>query len=174
MTQATKHRRSKTKVQVREAVLQDVQRITEIHNQGIIDRESVLDITPRPLRERLTWFKNLSDREAVLVAAIESSVVGFCALQPFSPEEMYAHIGVATVWIEKEFRHRGIGQKLVKKILPMAKKKGYLKFMIYAYSFNKEKMGFYKEIGYKEIGILKKHAKIKDKFVDVLVMEYIF
>ena len=35
-------------------------------------------------------------------------------------------------------------------------------------------MGFYKEVGYEEIGILKKHAKIKDKFVDVLVLEYVF
>ena len=162
------------KVRIREAVLQDVQRITEIHNQGIIDRESVLDITPHPLRERLAWFKNLSDSEAVLVADIEGAVVGFCALQPFSPEEMYAHIGVITFWIEKDFRHQGIGRKLVKKVLPIAKKKGYLKFMIYAYSFNKEKMGFYKEVGYREIGTLKKHAKIKDKFVDVLVMEYVF
>jgi phosphinothricin acetyltransferase len=160
-------------VHVREAVLQDVQRMTEIHNQGIIDRDSVLDITPRPLRERLAWFKNLSSREAVVVAEIKGSVIGFSALQPFSPEDMYAHIGVATIWIEKDFRGRGIGRKLSKKLVPIAKKKGYKKFMLFAYSFNRDKMGFYKDVGYEEVGILKKHAKIKDKFVDVLVMEYV-
>ncbi len=173
MTQDTGTRGSPAKIRVREAVLQDVQRITEIHNQGIIDRESVLDITPHPLRERLAWFKNLSDRESVLVAEVEGTVIGFSVLQPYSPEEMYAHIGVATIWIEKDFRHHGIGQELTKRIIPHAKTVGYLKFMIYAYSFNKDKMGFYRGVGYEEIGILKKHAKIKDKFVDVLVMEYV-
>ncbi len=88
-----------TKVRVRKAVLHDVQIITEIHNQGIVDRESVLDITPYPLRERLAWFKNLGDREVVLVAETGGFVVGFCALQPYSPEEVYAHIGVASIWI---------------------------------------------------------------------------
>lgn len=161
-------------VKVREAVLQDVQRITEIHNQGIIDRDSVLDITPHPLRERLAWFKNLSSREAVLVAETDGMVVGFCALQPFSPEEMYDHIGVATIWIEKEFRGRGIGHKLTQKMVPIAREKDYRKFMLSAYSFNRDKMGFYNDVGYKEVGILKQHAKIKDEFVDVLVMEYIF
>ncbi len=161
-------------VTVREAVLQDVQIITEIHNQGIIDRDSVLDITPHPLRERLAWFKNLSAREAVLVAETKGTVIGFCALQPFSPEEMYDHIGVATIWIEKEFRGRGIGHKLSQKMVPIAREKGYRKFMLFAYSFNRDKMGFYKDVGYEEIGILKQHAKIRDEFVDVLVMEYVF
>jgi L-amino acid N-acyltransferase YncA len=161
-------------VRVRDAVLQDVQIITEIHNQGIIDRESVLDITPHPLRERLAWFKNLSNREAVVVAEIGGTVIGFSALQPHSPDEMYAHVGVATIWIEKDFRGQGIGHKLTKTIVPIARKKGYKKFMLFAYSFNRDRMGFYKEVGYVEIGIMKKHAKIKDKFVDVLVMEYVF
>lgn len=175
MPQPTKMRRVTAKVvKVREAVLQDVQRITEIHNQGIIDRESVLDIIPHPLKERLAWFKNLSSREVVLVAEIEGTVIGFCALQPFSPEEMYAHIGVATIWIEKDFRHQGIGQKFVQKLLPIAKEKDYRKFALYAYSFNRDKMGFYRGVGYEEVGILKEHAQIKGKYVDVLLMEYVF
>ena len=172
MAKPTKAQRG-LKVKVREAVLQDVQRMTEIHNQGIIDRGSVLDITPHPLKERLAWFNNLSSREAVVVAETQGTVVGFCALQPYSPEEMYAHIGVSTIWIEKDFRGQGIGHKLSKKMFPLAKKRGYLKFLIFAYSFNRDKMGFYKEVGYKEIGILKQHAKIKDKFVDVLLLERI-
>lgn len=173
MTRSAKGGRGRTNVRVRNAVLQDVQRMTEIHNQGIIDRESVLDITPHPLKERLAWFKNLSNREAVIVADIGGSVVGFCALQPFSPEEMYAHIGVVTIWIERDFRGQGIGHKFTRKIVPLAKRKGYQKFMLFAYSFNRDKMGFYKEMGYEEVGILKHHARIKKKLVDVLVMEYV-
>ena len=174
MAKSTRISKARLPVRVREAVLQDVQRITEIHNQGIIDRDSVLDITPRPLRERLAWFKNLSAREAVVVAEIKGSVIGFSALQPFSPEDVYAHIGVATIWIEKDFRGQGIGRSLSQKLIPIAKKKGYKKFMLFAYSFNRDKMGFYKDVGYEEIGVLKKHAKIRDKFVDVLLMEYVF
>lgn len=163
----------RTRVRVRKAVLQDVQIITEIHNQGIIDRESVLDITPYPLRERLAWFKNLSAREAVLVAEIKGSVVGFCALQPYSPEKVYAHIGVASIWIEKDFRGQGIGRKIARSMFSTARKKGYSKLMFFAYSFNKKKLGFYEKLGYKEMGILRRHARIGEKLVDVLVMEYL-
>ena len=91
----------------------------------------------------------------------------------FSPEEMYAHIGVVTIWIERDFRGQGIGHKFTRKIVPLAKKKGYQKFMLFAYSFNRDKMGFYREMGYEEVGILKRHARIKKKLVDVLVMEYV-
>ncbi len=161
------------KVRVRKAVLQDIQRITEIHNQGIIDRESVLDITPHPLRERLVWFKNLSKREAVLVAEVEGSVVGFCALQPYSLEEVYAHICVGSIWIEKDFRGQGIGTRIARKAFTKARQMGYSKIMFFAYSFNKEKMGFYKKLGYEEAGYLRRHARIKDEMFDVLVMEYL-
>jgi phosphinothricin acetyltransferase len=158
---------------VREAVLHDVERINEIHNQGIIDRESVLDITPHPLNERLAWFKNLSDREAVLVAEMDGCVIGFSALQPFSPNEVYSHIGVVTVWVEKAFRRNGIGRKLAGKTFVAAQRKGYKKLIFSAYSFNRNKLGFYEKLGYKEVGIFKRHARIKNKIVDVLIMEYL-
>lgn len=164
---------SRGRVRVRKAVLQDVQRITEIHNQGIVDRESVLDITPYPLNQRLVWFKNLGAREAVLVADIGGCVVGFSALQPFSPEAVYSHVGVATVWVEKDFRRRGIGRRLARRTFTVARKSGYRKLIFFAYYFNREKMGFYRKLGYEEAGTLKRHARIKNKLVNVLVMEYL-
>jgi len=158
---------------VRDAVLQDVKRITEIHNQGIIDRESVWDITPYPLNKRLTWFKSLGPREAVLVAEMEGCVIGFSALQPFSQDEVFSHIGVATIWVEKGFRGRGVGLRLTRKMFAAAKDREYRKLMFFAYHFNRQKLQFYKKVGYEEIGILKRHANIGEKLVDVLVMEYL-
>jgi phosphinothricin acetyltransferase len=172
MSQSKKGSPARTNVKVREAVIQDVQKITEIHNQAIVDRESLLDITPHPLKERLAWFKSLSSHEAVIVAEINGNVVGFCALQPFSQQEEYAHIGIPTVWIEKDFRAKGIGQKLARKIHTLARKIGYRKLMFLAYSFDRVKMGYFTELGYQEVGVFKRHAKIKGKFVDVLAMEY--
>jgi phosphinothricin acetyltransferase len=171
MAQSKKGGPALMNVRVREAVIQDIQRITEIHNQAIVDRESLLDITPHPLKERLSWFKNLSSREAVVVAEIKNNVVGFCALQPWSLAEEYAHIGIPTVWIEKDFRAQGIGQKLARKINALARKRGYRKLMFFAYSFDREKMRYFRELGYQEVGIFKRHAKIKGKYVDVLTME---
>jgi phosphinothricin acetyltransferase len=171
MVQSKKGGPGRGKVKVREAVIQDVQKITEIHNQAIIDRESLLDITPHPLKERLAWFKSLSSKEAVIVAEIENNVVGFCALQPWLLTEEFAHIGIPTIWIEKDFRAMGIGQKLGKKINTLARKRGYRKLMFFAYSFDREKMGYFRELGYKEVGVFKRHAKIKGKYVDVLTME---
>jgi len=171
MAQSKKTKPARMTVKVREAIVQDIQRITEIHNQAIIDRESLRDITPHPLKERLAWFKSLGNREAVIVAEIGNNVVGFCALQPFSPEEAFAHIGIPTIWIEKDFRAKGIGQKLAGKVHTLAKKRGYRKLMFFAYSFDREKMGYFKELGYEEVGVFKGHAKIKGKYMDVLAME---
>jgi len=173
MAEGTEAPRFGKRVRVREAVLHDVERINEIHNQGIIDRESVLDITPHPLNERLAWFKNLSDREAVLVAEMDGCVVGFSALQPFSPNTVYSHIGVATIWVEKAFRRHGIGRKVAKKTFATARKRGYGKLIFSAYSFNRNKLGFYEKLGYREVGIFKRHARIRNKVVDVLTMEYL-
>ncbi len=173
MAQSKRVRHGPEKLRIREAVMQDVQKINEIHNQGIIDRESVLDITPHPLRERLAWFRNLSDREAVLVADSGGYVIGFTTLQPYSPEEVYSHIGVPSIWVEKDFRGRGIGNKLARRVHTVARKKGYRKLMFFAYSFNREKLEFYKKMGYEDMGVLKSHARIRDEFVDVLVMEYL-
>jgi phosphinothricin acetyltransferase len=173
MEQAASLERGLKGLRIREAVLHDIQRITEIHNQGIVDRESVLDLTPYPLNQRLVWFKNLSEREAVIVAEINGCVVGFSAIQPYSHDDVYVHVGVATVWVEKDFRGRGIGRRLADKTFSLARKKGYRKLMFFAYCFNREKMGFYKKLGYEEVGTFKRHAKIKKRFTDVLVMEYL-
>ena len=41
----------------------------------------------------------------------------------------------------------------------------------FAYSFDRLKTGYFKELGYREVGVFKHHAKIKGKYVDVLAME---
>ena len=66
----------------------------------------------------------------------------------FFKEEKYGYIG--EVWVEEGFRRKGIGRKLVEKIIEWFKSKGIKWIRTDVLSKNKRAFKFYEKLGFKE------------------------
>jgi ribosomal protein S18 acetylase RimI-like enzyme len=66
---------------------------------------------------------------------------------------------------------QGIGRLLFEAARLAAKEKGYEKFIAFVRADNVSGLAYYKRIGFEAIGVAKRHAKIKGRYIDEVLIE---
>jgi RimJ/RimL family protein N-acetyltransferase len=104
-----------------------------------------------------------------LMVFVDEKLVGFCTLE--MKERTFAHEGVLAISIAKDFRHEGIGKKLMETMLQETKNLTDLKIVsLGVFGDNQTAYNLYKELGFKESGRIPKGVFYKGQFVDHLFM----
>ncbi|HXH09638.1 MAG TPA: arsinothricin resistance N-acetyltransferase ArsN1 family A [Alphaproteobacteria bacterium] len=158
-------------VTLREATAADVPRIRDIHNQGIEDRVATLDVEPHTLHEQQEWFQRHGPRHPVVVAEVGGEIVGWASLNPFSPRAAYRFVADLSVYIERQWRGKGIGSVLLQDLVRRAKTLGYHKIVLSAFPFNQAGMRLYEKFGFRTVGIYHEQGLVDGRWVDTIIME---
>ncbi|MBB3113070.1 phosphinothricin acetyltransferase [Paenibacillus phyllosphaerae] len=156
---------------VRMANAQDLQTILDIYNQGIEDRIATLEMDTKDLEYMTTWFSNHGDRYSVLVAEHNDSIIGWAALNRYSPRAAYDGVADLSIYIERAHRGKGIGQRLLRELEETAERNGFYKIVLFTFSYNGLGQGLYRKQGYREVGVFQKQGILDGEFVDVMAME---
>ncbi len=97
--------------------------------------------------EVLKEFNITKDYILYLVAEIqgnEKKIVGTIALKKIDKEE----VRLKRIYVRKEYRKRGIAQKLLNQLVKFAKESGYKKILLHTYPTMKNAHKFYKKNGF--------------------------
>ena len=114
-------------VAVRLATAEDAAAICEIYNQGIDDRIATLETERRTPEERRQWLAARSSRHPVIVAeAAESAPIAWASLNPFNPRRAYDHVADISVYVERGWRGRGVGRRLLERLVELQAHEGCL------------------------------------------------
>ena len=103
----------------------------------------------------------------------EGKVVGWIALSPSSSRCAYRGCVEMSVYVDREYRGRGIGSALVNTVVEEAIKDGYWSIYSAILSINKASIVMHKKCGFREIGYRERIAK--DRFgtwQNTTLMEY--
>jgi L-amino acid N-acyltransferase YncA len=158
---------------VRDATPGDAAAIAAIYNQGIVDRIATLETEERTPEERLQWLAAREPRHPVLVAELDGTIVGWGSLNHFNPRKAYDFVADFSVYIEREWRGKGVGSALLRALIARAKQLGYHKMVLSAFPWNTAGMGLYEKYGFRTVGIYKEQGLLDGKWVDTIVMEKI-
>ncbi|MBV8215470.1 MAG: GNAT family N-acetyltransferase [Verrucomicrobia bacterium] len=102
----------------------------------------------------------------------DGTIVGFQNVEPFATyTDGFAHVGVIGTYVERSGHRQGIGRLLFEATRLAAKDKGYEKFFAFVRADNVGALAFYKRIGFEVIGVAKRHAKIKGRYIDEVMIE---
>ncbi|MGV3489499.1 MAG: arsinothricin resistance N-acetyltransferase ArsN1 family A [Tuberibacillus sp.] len=157
---------------VRKVEKKDLAAVLEIYNQGIEERIATLEEEPKTLDDIQSWFSHHQDRYVGLVAQNEvGNIAGWIALSPYNPREAYKGVGEISVYIHRDFRGKGIGQKLLEQLEKSAFENGFYKLVLFTFPFNSLGQGLYKKMGYRQVGVFMNQGILDGKFVDVMAME---
>ncbi|ACV57589.1 arsinothricin resistance N-acetyltransferase ArsN1 family A [Alicyclobacillus acidocaldarius] len=159
------------KVDVRIATREDLPAILSIYNQGIEDRITRLEQDPKDMAYIDTWFSQHNRRYPVFVATVGSNVVGWADLHPYSHRFAYADVGELSVYVERAWRGKGVGQALLRNLEIYAVEHGFHKLVLATFPFNQAGQGLYRKMGFREVGVFRRHGKLGGKWVDVMWME---
>ena len=158
-------------VSVREATAADAAAICVIYNQGIEDRLATLETELRTPPERGQWMASRGPRHPVIVAETGGQVIGWGSLNHFNPRPAYDHVADISVYIERGWRGRGVGRRLIERLVELARALGYHKLVLAAFPFNAAGMALYERSGFRSVGMYREHGRLDGHWVDVIVME---
>ena len=107
------------------------------------------------------------------VACNEEKVLGWVALSSTSSRCVYSGVVEVSIYIEKDSRHNGIGNKLMNKIIDYAEKNNIWTLYSLIIIKNTASITLHKKCGFREVGTREKIAKLSNgEWCDTVIMEY--
>jgi phosphinothricin acetyltransferase len=160
-------------LRIRPATVADAAAICRIYNQGIQDRVATLETEERTPEERAHWLEARGPRHPVLVAEAQDGVVGWASLNAFNARRAYEHVADLSLYVERDWRGRGVGRRLLDALVARGRELSYHKLVLAAFPWNEAGMRAYGRAGFREVGIYREQGRLDGRWVDTIVMEKI-
>jgi phosphinothricin acetyltransferase len=152
---------------VRAARPADAARVAEIYNEGIRDGHAKLDM--RLINSEQVLALMCAPDHHILAAEWGETVLGWASLIP----EREAPPGVeeASVYVSRGDRFQGLGRILMEALIRLAEERGYYKIIGRIFSSNEASRRLCRSFGFREVGVLEKHGRVGDRWVDIVLVE---
>jgi phosphinothricin acetyltransferase len=147
---------------------EDAATITHIYNQGIGERSATFETRLRTESEIRTWFDGV---HPVVCVAEANQVVAFAATSAYRPRDCYRGIAEASVYVDPPFRRLGAGRLALRHLMEAAAAAGYWKLVSRIFVENYASRRLVASLGFREVGIYQKHAKLAGIWRDVVIVE---
>lgn len=156
-------------LRVRTAQLEDSATIALIYNQGIEDRIATFETHPRSPQEVEAWFDGV--HPIIVVESSPGDVVAFASTSSYRPRSCYAGIAEASIYVRRDARRRGAGRVALTGLLDAAREAGFWKLVSRVFVENAASRALIQSLGFREVGIYEKHAKLDGVWRDVVIVE---
>lgn len=111
-----------SELQIRRAVIDDVQECLIIYNYEVEHGVATLDLELRTLEEWNEWYNAHSDEHhPIIVGTLDGVVVGYASLSPYRPKEAYKSTVELSIYIHQDYRGQGVATQLMERIIAIAK-----------------------------------------------------
>ena len=102
-------------INIRDANIEDIDRINDIYNHVIHEKCKVAYLKPWTRDMRLEWFKERNNEDyPICVAEIDSAVVGFVFINPYRQGRIaLKQTAEISYFVDNNYRRMGLGKKLI-------------------------------------------------------------
>jgi len=128
-------------------------------NEGLPDLEAATQ-----------WYQNhIKAGLFYLAARVDDELVGGATIEP-GPGKA-SHVAYFGIYLKRQFRIMGIGTRLIKRIIEIARQKGFEMIKLTVFSSNRQAFRLYQKFGFQEAGRIKDGVKFLDgTYADEVVM----
>jgi phosphinothricin acetyltransferase len=159
--------RTKSSIKIRPLVAGDWQRVRSIYLAGIATGQATFE-TRAP-----TWkawdAAHLANSRLAAVAG--ETLVGWGALAPVSGRAVYAGVAEVSVYIDSDWRGRGIGRMLLKSLISESERHGFWTLQASIFPENVASISLHRRCGFREVGHRERIAKLKGVWRNTVLLE---
>ena len=155
-------------MQVRSATPNDAASIANIYNQGIEDRVATFETHFRSAEDVQAWF---DDVHPIVVVEKDGEIIAFASSSAYNVRECYAGIAECSVYVKRDMRGHGAGRIALEALICAAEESGFWKLVSRVFIENKASRALISSLGFREVGIYEKHAKLDGVWRDVIIVE---
>jgi RimJ/RimL family protein N-acetyltransferase len=161
---------------IRSVRMEDAEAVLTIQRGVVGERDYFIAVSEefnKTTEENQEWIQKIigHERETMFVAEIESKVVGWIVFRSQERKRMH-HTGSFAIMIQKDYRNRGIGKRLINELLTWAEQHPIIeKISLGTFSTNTRAIELYKRLGFVEEGRKVREFKFSDnEYVDDVLM----
>ena len=159
---------------IREALEQDVPGILAIYNDVIATSNAVYREDPASLDDRLQWFNARREQAyPILVAAGDSSILGFASYGDFRSWPGYRFSVEHTVHIRADERGRGVGTTLMQALIRRAVEQDKHVMIGGGDADNEPSLRFHERLGFVRAARLRQVGFKFDRWLDLVFVQRI-
>ena len=155
-------------MRARAASSEDAEAIARIYNEGIEERIATFETSPRAAREIQAWFDGT---HPVVVVEEEGEVISFANTTAYSLRGCYSGVAEFSVYTASEARSRGAGTLAMWALMEAAEEAGFWKLVARVFVENEPSRKLLLSLGFREVGVHEKHARLDGVWRDVVVVE---
>ena len=155
-------------VRFRAAGPRDAEAIALIYNEGIAERIATFETRPRTAGEIQDWF---GSGYPILVVEEEGTVISFANTSAYSTRECYSGVAEFSVYTASDARGRGAGTLAMKALMEASEEAGIWKLVARVFLENAPSRKLLHSLGFREVGVHEKHARLDGIWRDVVVVE---
>jgi L-amino acid N-acyltransferase YncA len=155
-------------VTARVAAPADSAAIARIYNQGIEDRIATFETRLRTVDEIERWFDG---RHPIVVVEEGSEIVAFAGTSTYRPRECYSGIAEVSAYVARESRGRRAGRLAMTALFDAARAAGFHKLVSRVFPENLASLKMIAKLGFREVGLYRRHGQLDGVWRDVVVVE---
>lgn len=155
----------------RPATRADAAEIAAIYNEGISDRVATFETRPRTEDDVRTWF----DGRHPIIAVTDDAdrVIAWAGSAIYRPRECYAGVAECSVYVARQARGQGAGRLALQALMDAARDAGFWKLVSRIFPENHASRSLVRSLGFREVGVYERHAKLDGTWRDVVIVEYV-
>jgi len=156
---------------IRDAVEADLPAIVEIYNATVPTRMVTAELEPTTVEARLPWFReHSSEHYPFWVAESEGRVIAWLDFKRFLPRCAYRGTAEISVYVDEEFRRRGVGQRLLEQAIARAPSLGITALVGLIFGHNEPSLKLFQSLGFERWGFFPGVAQLDGVQRDLVVM----
>lgn len=155
---------------IRIAKESDMPQLLNIYNYEVLNGLATFDLRARTLDERMEWFRaHNKDNHPLIVAEIDERAVGYASLSSYRDKEAYAKTVELSVYIDPEYRRRGIARSLMANLLDEARRREDIHTVISVITEgNDASVKLHQEFGFSWCGTMKEVGQKFGRMLDIV------
>ncbi len=142
--------------------------LAQIYNEGIEDRVGTFETRPRTVQDVQAWFDGA---HPIVVVEADGAIVAFASTSTYRGRDCYAGIAEFSVYVARRARGQGAGTVAMRALLDAVKPAGIWKLVSRIFVENDASRRLMASMGFREVGIYEKHARLDGRWRDVVIVE---
>ena len=157
-------------IKVRPATMRDLKSYHACFDAVARERTHLGSVAAPSLNASRGWMRSVLDAKCPFFVVTESRrIVGWCDAGPRVMEGFRHTVGLG-MGLLPEMRGRGLGERLLRKVIAHCRRRRIEKIELQVYASNRPARAFYRRFGFKQEGRRARARKLDGKYDDVILM----
>lgn len=135
---------------------------------GVLEGFPLNDL--REIEDAARIWMSYSKNHAVLTALWDGVPCGIANLY-LQPYQKLSHQCLFAIIVDEKYRGKGIGAKLLRELMTLAKERFNLEFIHLEVYQGNPAINLYRRLGFKEYGVHRRFMKDKGRYIDKILMQ---